>query len=58
MCYRWVFNVSMLPARAALTLMRRDPNVIEKVERFALKDVMYFIAVGRKRAKHPPPPGR
>jgi ubiquinone/menaquinone biosynthesis C-methylase UbiE len=58
MCYRWAFNVSMLPARAALTLMRGDPNVIEKVERFALKDVMYFIAVGRKRARHPPPPGR
>jgi ubiquinone/menaquinone biosynthesis C-methylase UbiE len=53
MWYRWVLKVSMLPARAALTLMRKDPNVIEKAERLALKDSMYFIAVGRKRARHP-----
>jgi len=52
MCYRWVMKVSMLPVRAALTLIRKDPNVIEKAERFALKDIMYFIAVGRKRAKY------
>jgi ubiquinone/menaquinone biosynthesis C-methylase UbiE len=55
MCYWWAFRVSMLPARAALALMRGDPNVIEKVERFAPKDVMYFIAVGWKRTKHPSP---
>jgi len=53
MCYWWVFKVSMLPARAALTLIPGNPNVIEKAERFALKDILYFLAVGRKPAKHP-----
>jgi ubiquinone/menaquinone biosynthesis C-methylase UbiE len=57
MCYRWVFKASMLPARAILALMRGDPNVIEKAERFALKDIMYFLAVGRKPAEHPSPRG-
>lgn len=53
MGYGCVVKASGLVARAALALMGKAPNVIEKAEQLALQDIQYFIAAGRKRAHHP-----
>lgn len=49
-CYDWGLKASMLPARLVVAMMDKDLSVITRAERLALKNIPYFIAVGRKSA--------